>query len=54
MDLVEWEQELDRIVGDDRSSGKLDLFVGGDQFFPHFTRSLAKATSPKISPIGWK
>ncbi len=45
MDLVEWERKLDRIVGDDRSSGKLDLFVGGDQFFPHFTRSLAKATS---------
>lgn len=43
MDLEAWENQLDRILGKHRSSGKLDLFVGGDQFFPHYTRSLAAA-----------
>ena len=35
MDREGWEDRLDRIVGaDTRTSGRIELLIGGDQFFP--------------------
>ncbi len=34
MDLEAWEEHLDRMYGKSQSSGKIDILVDGDEFFP--------------------
>ncbi|BBO69204.1 hypothetical protein DSCA_31340 [Desulfosarcina alkanivorans] len=44
MDRGEWEDRLDRIVGaDTRTSGQIELLVGGDRFFPRLVDAIIGA-----------
>lgn len=44
MDRNAWEADLDRIVGNDtRSHGRIELLVGGDQFFPRLVDAIIGA-----------
>lgn len=49
MDLIAWENELDRIVGGHRSFGKIELLIDGNEYFPALTAAIANAkTSVKL------
>jgi len=43
MDLAAWEDQLDKLVGKDRYSGKIELLVDGDAFFPRLIESIIDA-----------
>ncbi|MBC2744593.1 MAG: hypothetical protein HGJ93_16565, partial [Desulfosarcina sp.] len=44
MDREQWEELLDRIVGaDTRTSGRIELLIGGDQFFPRMVDAIIGA-----------
>ena len=43
MDLIAWENELDKIVGGHRSFGKIELLIDGDEYFPALTAAIANA-----------
>ncbi|MGI9249392.1 MAG: phospholipase D-like domain-containing protein [Woeseiaceae bacterium] len=43
MDLVAWEDRLDKLVGDERFSGSIDMLVDGDAFFPQLIESIIDA-----------
>ena len=44
MDRGEWEDRLDRMVGaDTRTSGQIELLIGGDQFFPRLVDAIIGA-----------
>jgi cardiolipin synthase len=44
MDPEGWEERLDRIVGaDTRTSGRIELLIGGDQFFPRLVEAFISA-----------
>ena len=44
MDRDEWEADLDRIVGrDTRTHGRVEMLVGGDQFFPRLVDAIIGA-----------
>ncbi len=44
MDRNKWEERLDRIVGaDTRTSGRIELLVGGDHFFPRLVDAVIGA-----------
>ncbi len=43
MDLVEWESYLDKKYQDTRTSGDIQLLIGGDQFFPEFISAIQSA-----------
>jgi len=44
MDRDQWEAHLDRIVGDQtRTSGRIELLVGGDRFFPRLVNAIIGA-----------
>lgn len=45
MDLVEWEQWLDKHLGTPRERGAVRLLIDGEKFFPHFERRLQEAQS---------
>ena len=45
MDLVEWENWLDRYTGTKLEEGALALRINGDGFFPGFEEALARATN---------
>ncbi len=44
MDLESWEQELDDIATQPRSSGTVDVLVDGEAFFPRFIDSVNSAS----------
>ncbi len=43
MDLVEWESELDEIVGRESSLGTMGFCIGGDEFFPTLIEAIDAA-----------
>ena len=44
MDREEWEDRLDRLVGvDTRTTGRIKLLIGGDQFFPRMIDAFIRA-----------
>jgi cardiolipin synthase len=43
MDLEQWEKDLDRIVGHEASSGKIEFLVGGEQYFSRLLQSFDQA-----------
>ena len=43
MDLAAWEVRLDRLVGKERYSGKIEILVDGDGFFPRLIESIIDA-----------
>jgi len=43
MDLNDWEQDLDRIIGEKASTGTMRFLIDGDEFFPRLTESIAAA-----------
>ena len=44
MDRNEWEDRLDQVVGaDTRTSGRIELLIGGDQFFPRLVDAVIGA-----------
>jgi cardiolipin synthase len=43
MDLNDWEQDLDRIIGEQASTGKIRFLIDGDEFFPRLAESIATA-----------
>lgn len=45
MDLVAWEQWLDKHAGAPRERGAVRLLIDGEKFFPHFERRIAEAQS---------
>jgi len=45
MDLVAWEEWLDRHTGTRLERGSLELWIDGFRFFPHFQQALAEATN---------
>jgi cardiolipin synthase len=45
MDLDDWEDRLDKLVGSERFSGKIEVLVDGDQYFPSLIESVIGATS---------
>ncbi len=44
MDLDAWEDQLDKLVGDERFSGSIEVLVDGDAYFPRLIESVLKAT----------
>ena len=44
MDLDAWEQELDRLVGSNRSTGRIEFLIDGDEFFPRLREAIAGAS----------
>ena len=45
MDLSDWESQLDKIVGDHRSFGKIELLIDGDEYFPALAAAIKNAKS---------
>ncbi|MEA3411284.1 MAG: phosphatidylserine/phosphatidylglycerophosphate/cardiolipin synthase family protein [Pseudomonadota bacterium] len=45
MDLEEWERELDKKIGPNTLTGKMELLVGGDAFFPRYIDAVTQARS---------
>lgn len=43
MDLEQWENDLDRIVGHKSSTGKIDFLIDGDQYFTRLLESFGEA-----------
>ena len=43
MDLDAWEEQLDELVGDHRSFGKIELLIDGDEYFPALESAIANA-----------
>ncbi len=43
MDLAEWENELDEIIGRESSIGTMDFCIGGDEFFPALIEAIDAA-----------
>jgi cardiolipin synthase len=43
MDLVAWEARLDKLVGDERFSGSIEVLVDGDAYFPRLIESVLEA-----------
>ncbi len=43
MDLEAWEAQLDELVGDHRSFGKIELLIDGDEYFPALESAIANA-----------
>jgi len=43
MDLVQWEKDLDRIVGHKSSTGKIDFLIDGEQYFSRLLESFGEA-----------
>lgn len=43
MDLVQWEQDLDKIARKSATSGEIEFLVDGDQFFPRFLDRISRA-----------
>ena len=43
MNLDDWEDRLDEIVGGHRSFGKLELLIDGDEYFPALEAAIANA-----------
>ncbi len=43
MDLKAWEARLDRLVNSPRTTGRIELLVDGDAFFPRFVDALIAA-----------
>jgi cardiolipin synthase len=44
MDLSAWEAQLDKLVGDKRFSGSIEVLVDGDAYFPRLIESVLEAT----------
>jgi cardiolipin synthase len=44
MDLGAWEVQLDKLVGDERFSGNIEVLVDGDAYFPRLIESVLEAT----------
>ena len=44
MDLKAWEDQLDKLVGDERFAGSVEVLVDGDAYFPRLIESVLKAT----------
>lgn len=45
MDLEAWEARLDRIVGDERYAGTIEVLVDGDEYFPRLIESVIEANT---------
>ena len=45
MDLDAWEDRLDKIVGDERFSGQIEVLVDGDKYFPSLIESVLGASN---------
>jgi len=45
MDLEAWEDRLDKLVGGERFSGKIEVLVDGDEYFPRLIESVLEATN---------
>ena len=43
MDLEAWEEQLDELVGNHRSFGKVELLIDGDEYFPALESAIAGA-----------
>ncbi|MCH8337212.1 MAG: phosphatidylserine/phosphatidylglycerophosphate/cardiolipin synthase family protein [Proteobacteria bacterium] len=43
MDLVQWEKDLDKIVGHKSSKGKIDFLIDGEQYFTRLLETIAAA-----------
>jgi len=43
MDLVAWENRLDKLVGKERYSGSIEILVDGDAYFPQLIESVIDA-----------
>ena len=43
LDLVAWEARLDKLVGDERFSGSIEVLVDGDAYFPRLIESALEA-----------
>ena len=43
MDLSAWEAQLDKLVGDERFSGSIEVLVDGDAYFPRLIESVLEA-----------
>ena len=44
MDLVEWEQELDRLTGTRQENGTIDFLIDGEEYFTRLEESIDNAT----------
>ncbi len=44
MDLEAWEHHLDKLVGSERFSGKIEVLVDGDAYFPRLIESVIDAS----------
>ena len=44
MDLEAWEHRLDKLVGSERFSGKIEVLVDGDAYFPRLIESVIDAS----------
>jgi len=44
MDLDAWEDRLDKLVGDERFSGNIEVLVDGDAYFPRLIESVLDST----------